>query len=223
MGIQKLGTGILAALCALVAAGRADAIAFVFDGAGGYGISASRAAAAEADGLQIIDVDELFTADALGISVPSRVVDLPTLVISPSPSPSNPSSVDSAWTVTTSGHGNLVDAWLVFYNTSANYSSALVGFEADDEEGWAVFSVFAAGSEYFYPAVHLGDFDPSNPVVFTMHHLVGQTLLTNGSGQLELPRYTVGSIEGIPLPEPSALALGAAGLALLALLRLRNA
>jgi hypothetical protein len=150
-------------------------------------------------------------------------VDAASLFISPSPSASNPSRVDSAWTVTTAGHGNLVDAWMVFYHTSANYSSALVGFEADDEEGWAVFSVFAAGSEYFYPAVFLNDFDPSNAVVFTMHHLVGQTLLTNGSGQLELPQYTIGSIQGIPLPEPSALALGAAGIALLALLRRRSA
>ena len=122
MGIHGVRIGVLAALCALLAAGRADAIAVVFDGPDGFGISATRAAAAEADGLQIIDVDQLFTANELGLSVPTRVVQ--DFSISSNPTPANPTSVNSLWTVTTSGHGNLVDAWLVFLNTSANYEDA---------------------------------------------------------------------------------------------------
>jgi hypothetical protein len=215
MRIRRIATGILAALCALVAAGRADAIAVNFDGPGGYGISASRAAAAEADGLQIIDVTELANAASFGLTIPApSVLDFDLVG---SPSFGNPNRATSEWNVTNSGQMNLADAWLVFlYPTT--YTPSQVGFEIDDEDGWAVINVFIGGTDYYYPARFLGDLEPTDAVAFTMRHLVGQPLSQSG-GTYVLPQYSVGAVQGIPVPEPAALALVASGLLLVSALR----
>ncbi len=215
MGIRSIGTGILAALCALVAAGRADAIGVAFDGPSGFGISAASAAAAAADGLQIIPVEQLATAASFGLTIPAPEVQDAQLV--GSPSFANPNRATSTWTVTNSGQMNLQDAWLIFLYP-ATYTASQVGFEIDDEDGWAVINVFVSGVDYFYPARFMDDLDPSDAVAFTMRHLVGEPLTQSGS-TFVLPQYAVGAIQGIPLPEPAALALAVSGLVLVAALR----
>ena len=54
-----------------------------------------------------------------------------------------------------------------------------------------------------------------------MHHVVGQPLTQQGSN-LILPQYSVGVLTGVPLPEPSTIALVAAGVAGAVLLRGRK-
>ncbi|MEX2208507.1 MAG: hypothetical protein WEF50_19990 [Myxococcota bacterium] len=218
MRVRSIGL-LAVALGLLLVAERAAAFPIVFDGEGGFGLSAATAAAAEADGVPIVDVDQIHTAAALGLTIPAPDVLSSELV--DDPSVSNPNRATSEWSVTNSGQGGLSDAWLVFLYPT-DYTPSEVGFEIDGDDGWIVVSVFAGGSYYFYPAHSLGDLAPSDTTDFLMRHLVGEPLHEDGN-ELVLPQYAVGAVEGIPLPEPHVLALAALGLGLAAILRRRSA
>jgi hypothetical protein len=208
-----------AALGLLLFADRAGAYPIVFNGAGGFGISAASAASAEASGVEIVDVDRLYTAASLGLTIPAPNV-LSSAIVG-SPSASNPNRATSEWSVTKAGQGALSDAWLV-YLTSTDYPDSSVGFEIDGDDGWVVISVYAGGAYYFYPARFLGDLAPADTVEFQMNHLVSVPLHEVGN-QLVLPQYSVGALQGLPLPEPQLVALAAFGLGLTAILRRRSA
>jgi hypothetical protein len=215
MILRRVWIGACAALCLALAAGSADAYPIVFNGAGGYGISAASAEGAEADGVQIVEVEayEIESAAALGLTIPAP--DVLSAALVGNPSVSNPNRVTSEWSVTNAGPGALSDAWLVFL-TSTDYPDSQVGFEIDGDDGWIVISVFVPSGEedgdyYFYPARYLGDLGTSDLTDFQMRHLIGVPLVDNGT-ELVLPQYGVGALSGIPLPEPHALALVALGL-----------
>ncbi len=217
-----IGAGV--ALGWLLVAGNAGAYPIVFNGTGGFGISAASADGAEADGVQIVEVaaNEIVPAAAMNLTIPAPDVLSATLV--GSPSVSNPNRVTSEWSVTNAGQGVLSDAWLVFF-TSTDYADSSVGFEIDGDDGWIVLSVYvpsgSGGSYYFYPARSLGDLDPSANIDFLMRHLVGVPLVEAGD-ELLLPQYSVGALQGLPLPEPNALVLTGFGLAVAAILRRRS-
>ena len=220
MGIRAVGTLGLAALCTLLAGARAEAVADPFDGPGGYGISQGSAEDAEDAGLEIIPVEGLQTAASFGLTIPAPNV--LTFHLVQTPTFEDPHTATSTWTVTNSGQQTVQNLWLVFLRPSP-YTPSEVGIEIDDEDGWAVLAVFVgsgqSGTTYYYPAVFLGDLDPTNAVSFTMRHLVGEPLNQNSQGEFVLPQYTVGGFEGMPVPEPGVIALLASGLAGLALLR----
>jgi len=202
---------------ALLLAGRADAFNIVFNGPGGFGISAASAASAAAAGVPIFDVDALAVAADLGIVIPAPNVQSFHLV--GTASVANPNTASSLWTVNDAGAQPLDSAWLVFTNPET-YTANLVGFEIDPNAGWALFDVVAAGQDYFYPAVSLGDVPAGDAITFTMHHRVGQTLNTTAGGKLILPQYHVAALEG--LPEPAGLGLVVAGIAVAAVVLRRN-
>jgi hypothetical protein len=214
----------LAAAAALFAAGRADAFNIVFNGPSGFGIDAATAANAEAAGVPILDVESLQQAAALHLVIPDP--DVLSFDISSSPSVANPNKATSRWEVDNAGGTDLRGTWLVFLNP-VTYTATKIGFEIDGDDGWAVFDVFVpagtGGTDYFYPAVFLGDIDSGDSVNFLMHHLVGQKLHQQGSSTLVLPHYSVAALAGRPIPEPALLGVLAAGLALAACAVRRNA
>jgi hypothetical protein len=213
------------AAAAVLAAGPARAFDIVFDGPGGYGISADTAAQAEAAGVPIIEVASVSQAAALDLTIPAPEV--LSFVLTPTPSVANPNTATSRWSVTNGGGGGLSGTWLVFLNPKPeNYMATKVGFEIDGEDGWKVIDVFVpmgkGGTDYFYPAIFLGDIGSQDTVTFLMHHRVGQALHSQ-NGVLVLPQYSVGALQGVPVPEPALLALLGAGVALAASSKRRNA
>jgi PEP-CTERM motif len=226
MTVRTRCTWMFLAAVAVLAAGRADAFDIVFDGPGGYGISPATAANAEAAGLSIIEVASISQAAALDLTIPAPEV--LSFVLQQSPSVGNPNTATSRWTVTNSGAGDLSGTWLVFLNPKPeNYTATKVGFDIDADAGWAVIDVFVpmgkSGIDYFYPAVYLGNIGAEDSTTFLMHHLVGQALHQAGNNTLELPQYSVGALQGLPVPEPAALLLLAVGVALAAGSKRRNA
>ena len=222
---MRVGTGwiwTLAVAAALLAAGPAQAFNIVFDGPGGFGISASSAASAEADGVPLLVVDQISTAASLGLTIPDPDVLFFDLV--GSPSVANPHTATSMWTVNKGGAGALSDGWLVFLGPThtEGYDPSLIGFEIDGDDGWALVSVLFGGTNYYYPAQFLGDIANGGATDFQMHHRVGQPLFQQG-GVFVLPQYSVGALQGILVPEPTALALLAVGVALAAGTKRRNA
>ena len=222
MIVRAARTWALAAMAAVLLTGRAQAFPIVFNGPGGFGISAASAASAEASGVPIIAVDAILQAAALNLTIPAPAVLSSTLT--GSPSISNPNRATSDWSVTNGGIPRS-DVWLVFLNP-VTYTRSQVGFEMDGSDGWAVISVFVpfgeGGVEYFYPAKFLGDMNSAVTVDFLMRHLIGEALHTQG-GTLVLPQYSVGALTGIPLPEPGLLILAALGTAMAVLSRRGNA
>jgi hypothetical protein len=213
----------LAAAAALLLAGRADAFDIVFNGPSCYGINAATAANAEAAGVPIIEVESLSTAASLNLEIPAP--DVLSFHLSDSPSVANPNTATSQWNVTNGGEGDLSGTWLVFLNP-VTYTPSQVGFEIDGGAGWAVFDVFVpmgkGGTDYFYPAIFLGNIGSGDSVNFLMHHLVGQALHQQ-NGKLVLPQYSVAALEGLPVPEPALLVGLALGAALAAASVRRNA
>lgn len=210
------------AAAALLAAGPAQAFGIVFNGPSGYGISAGSAEAAADAGIPIFSVPSISQAAALDLEIPEPEV--LNFQLSSSPSVSKPNTANSRWTVSNGGERDLSGTWLVFLNP-VTYTASKVGFEIDEEDGWAVVDVFvpmgSGGTHYFYPAVFLGNVAVDDSVTFLMHHLVGQALRHQG-GKLVLPKYSVGALQ-TEVPEPAALVLLAAGAALAACAKRRIA
>ncbi len=229
MIVRSVRIWVLAAVAATgLAAGRADALTVVFNGPGGYGISAASAANAAAAGVPIVTAQGIMQAASLDLTIPAP--DVLSYSLSGSPSVASPNTAISRWSVTNGGssyYEGLPDVWLVFFNP-VTYTPSQVGFEIDGDDGWAVISVLVpfgmSSVEYFYPARYLGDMDSGVTVDFLMRHVIGEALNSDGQN-LVLPRYSVGALVEVPLPvpEPSALITVSLSLALAALLRRRQA
>jgi hypothetical protein len=204
----------IAAALALSAAAPARAFPVFFNGDGGFGVSATSANAAQSVGFRVIG-GPLYPADSYDLSIPAPEV--LSFHIRTSPSLSHPTTAESRWTVTNGGETALDDAWLVFF-TPVTYTDSKVGIDLQMGGQWALVEASAGEVDYFYPAVFLGDLDSSDSVSFFMHHVIAQSLTKQGSTYI-LPKYSVGLLQGVPLPEGSVLVSLAAGLALVAALR----
>jgi len=215
---RTLWTWTLAGLLAVLAAGPAQALTIYFDGANGFGISATTAAGALAAGVPIIEVEGISRAVDLGLTIPEP--DVMSHTLATNPSRTNPNRATSEWDVTNGGSGH-PDSWLVFLYPT-DYMATRVGFDIDAADGWAVIQVFDAvtDADYYYPAKFLGDMSPSETVSFLMKHRVA-TRLNHVGGELALPQYAVGGLQNVP--EPAVLLLVGAGCVLAAALRRRSA
>jgi len=224
-GFENHRSRALRWLCAFAAglvvawAEPARAFPIVFDGPGGFGVSSSTADSVEAAGFLLIQNVPVAPASTAGLTVPAPDVLSSHLVTSPSVA--NPNTAESRWSVTDGGGAALQNAWLVFFNPTT-YTPTKVGIDLQSGGHWRLVEVSAgAAGNYFYPAVFLGSLDPDETATFLMHHVVGQPLTQQGSN-LILPQYSVGVLTGVPLPEPSTIALVAAGVAGAVLLRGRK-
>jgi len=205
----------MAIAAALLLAGPAGAFPVVFDGAGGYGVSAATASSVSAAGFPIIQDATVYSASLFGLVIPAPDVLSSTIVASPTVA--HPNTAQSRWSVTNTGKTSLDGAWLVFL-TPVTYDPAKVGIDLR-AGNWALVDVPVGESgDYFYPAVFLGNLDTDETVTFLMNHVVGQALTQQGS-TLVLPKYSVGVLQGVPVPEPSTFVLLAAGAALVGVLR----
>jgi len=204
----------IAAALALSAARPAAAFPVFFNGVGGNGVSATTASLAAGAGFDQFTAP-VQPAAAFGIVIPDPEV--LSFHISSTPSVTHPTTAQSRWTVTNGGQADLDDAWLVFF-TPVTYTKNKVGIDLQPGGEWALVKLNAAGVDYFYPAVFLGDIGASDSTTFLMNHVVGETLAQQGSTFI-LPKYSVGMLTGVPLPEGSELVLLAAALAVVGALR----
>jgi len=208
----------LAIAAALLLASPAVAFPVVFNGPSGFGVSSATATSVSAAGFPIIEGALVYPANDFDLVIPAP--DVLSAHIQAHPSISNPTTAQSRWTVTNGGEGDLNDAWLVFL-TPLTYTKDKVGIDLQPGGRWALVDVQVGESDYFYPAVFLGDVDAAAAVTFLMNHFVGEGLTQQGS-TLVLPQYQVGLLQGVPLPEASTFALLATGLGLGAVLRRRK-
>lgn len=204
-----------AAALLLLAASPAAAFPVVFDGPGGYGVSAATASSVDAAGFPILEDASVYPMNDFDLAIPAP--DVLSHHIQAHPSVSNPTTAQSRWSVTNGGEGDLHNAWLVFF-TPLTYTDNKVGIDLQSGGHWALVDVPVGEDDYFYPAVYLGDVDSGGLVTFLMNHIVGETLTQQGS-TLVLPKYSVGVLQGVPVPEGSTLVFLAAGLALAGALR----
>ncbi|MFI5316955.1 MAG: hypothetical protein ACHQ6T_14740 [Myxococcota bacterium] len=210
---------VLATAAALLLAGPARAFPILFDRTGansGYGVSAATASAVEAAGFRVIEGASVYPASSLDLQIPAP--DVLHATVQAHPSVANPTTAQSRWSVTDGGKAPLDDAWLVFLRP-VTYTPSKVGIDLQPGGRWALVEVSVGdGDPYFYPAVFLGDANSGAVVQFLMNHVVGEKLTQQGS-KLFLPQYSVGVLEGVPLPEPAALVILAAAFALVGAVR----
>jgi hypothetical protein len=202
----------------LLLASPAAAFPVVFNGTGGFGVSAATATSVSAAGFPIIEGASIYPANNFDLVIPAP--DVLSHDIQTHPSVSNPTTAQSRWSVTNGGDGALDDAWLVFL-TPLTYTPSKVGIDLQPGGSWALVQVDVGKTQYFYPAVFLGNVDAEATVTFLMNHVIGQTLTQSGS-TFVLPQYQVGLLQGVPLPEASTIMLLATSLGLAAALRRRK-
>jgi hypothetical protein len=210
-----IGLRALAAAAALSLAGSARAFPVVFNGPSGNGVSAATASSVDAAGFRILTGASVFPGSDFDLAIPAP--DVLSHHIQSHPSVSNPTTAQSRWSVTNGSEVTLDDAWLVFF-TPVTYTKNKVGIDLQPGGQWALVEVPFGKDEYFYPAVFLGDIAPDTAATFLMNHIVGVALTQQGS-TLVLPKYSVGLLQGVPVPEASTLVFLAAGLSLAAALR----
>lgn len=204
----------MAIAAAFLLASPAGAFPVIFNGPGGYGVSAATASSVSSAGFPTIEDATVYSASLFDIVIPAPDV-LSSSIVS-HPTLANPNTAQSRWSVTNGGEISLDNAWLVFLRPTT-YPSANVGIDLQ-LGNWGLVHVPVGETDYFYPAVFLGDLGSGDTVTFLMNHIVGQALTQQGS-TLVLPQYSVGILYGVPVPEPSTLVLLAAGLALTGVLR----
>jgi len=196
----------------------ARAFPVLFGGPSGFGVSASTASAAQAAGFDLITEATIAPADSVPLLIPAP--DVQSSHVPSSPSPANPVTATSNWSVTNGGDGELDDAWLVFLKP-LTYTPSTTGIDLQAGGHWRLVEVPFGQDTYFYPAVFLGDMAPDGLSTFLMHHVVGEALTQVGN-TLVLPQYQVGVLTGVPLPEPALALLFAAGMGVTAVLRRRE-
>jgi hypothetical protein len=134
------------------------------------------------------------------------------------------SAATSRWTVNT-GTQALQNAWLVFeqpidYTPAGgalvHYTPSQVGIDLLSGQ-WALVNIASGGTQYYYPAVRLGNVAASSSTTFEINHKLLTAIIQQGS-TLRLPRYGVGLLVGV-VPEPALLSLVGAALAGLMLRR----
>src|SRR5262245_12845469 len=192
------GAALLALSAAWLLAAPAGALPVLFDAPSGFGISSASANAAFTAGFTKLTPVQIQQAS------PFVTIGEPAVLsasLSSSPSTSQPTTATSRWTVQSKGQA-LVDAWLVFLNPET-YTRALVGIAL--QAGLrGILQASQGGSEYFYPAVHLGNIGAGGNAQFLMNHVIGMALTQDGNTYI-LPRYGVAFLGTVP--EPASLAL----------------
>jgi len=177
----------------------AAALPVFFDAPSGFGISSTSADAASEAGFTRLTPAQISQASAFGITIPDPLV-LTANVKNP-PSTSDPTTITSRWTVQNGGAHTLVDPWLVFLNpldSPAAYDHSKLGIDLQAGQ-WGVVQVSQGETQYFYPAVHLGNLAAGGSEQFDMHHLLG-TPLVQQQGNFVLPRYGVAMLATVPGP-----------------------
>jgi hypothetical protein len=192
------GAALLALTAAWLLAAPAGALPVYFDASSGYGISSTSANAAFDAGFTRLTPTQIQQA-SLYVTIGDPAVLSASL--SSSPSPSDPTTATSRWTVQSKGRA-LNDAWLVFLRPET-YTAALLGIDLQAGQ-WGVVQISQGESQYFYPAVRLGNIGAGGSAQFLMNHLIGMALTQQGSNYV-LPRYGVGILGTVP--EPASLAL----------------
>ena len=129
----------------------------------------------------------------------------------------NPSTGSSMWSITANDR-DYSDLWLVIVGHAVTvdphgpsgdgfYDSANIGIEVDDSDPNLRF-VLPTGMNLTYLAIFLGDLAQGSTAVLPIEYRVAQALFESAPNDFLFPQYQVAYLEGIPVPEPSTVALG---------------
>jgi hypothetical protein len=193
-----------------------------FDGPDGYGFDPAAVAAAGKSALYLADPgDRWIDAGAGRLALPIAIrTDLGPIHKNPHakgrrPTRERPFIADSTWTLTNHTGALLEDALLVF--TLGDARGKRRPPVALDGELIEILHYSFQGTEYLFGAVRLPDLaaeGPGSSTEIRVRYIVGGALDRGGRRRLLMPPLGVSAVTGFAVvPEPSTLALVAAGLA----------
>ena len=246
--VRRLGV----ILGTLLLAAAASATPVTYSASDGFGTTESEALAAQADGIRIIDIPELFTFRDETMPNPqlttTRALDQNTLVLPPDPATN--AEIQSNWTATsgTSFNGN---TYLAFVrplqntlastggsfdycgpNDCANVGIDLVADPNDAFADWVILKVPSVVGDplsdpVYYPAIELGTLPDGFPIgdnaAFQIQYLLENRVVVITPSVIELGVPQWQLNVGFVIPEPSTALLLGGGLGLLAAGRRRRA
>ena len=216
-----LGSAVLAALVALLlpsapawAVTIDDLTPVYFDGAGGYGFGMTgRSGEARMADFAATSDDQWISAPGPDIRITQRIE---TVHRAPGrSSPGDPTIVDSIWTVTNVGAGDLVAPLLVFTSLdplgthSVGSSKPLQGLDANLLH---LLAYSYAETDYMFGAALLPDLRDGDSAEFTVRYIAASRLQETSAGRSLAPFGVslLGTYTGVP--EPSTLTLLSMGL-----------
>jgi hypothetical protein len=218
-GRRGLGKRLAAAAAAwALLAGPAGAVTvddlspLYFQGLNGYGfdIAATQSAGRTAD-FSATAADRWIDAPGPKIAIAQRVE---TIHQAPAVSSlATPAIVDSIWTVTNVGAGDLIAPLLVFTSLDPLAPSGTARpLQGLDANLLALLAYSNAGADYLFPAAALPDLQQGESAEFTLRYVIASALPASSSSQLLAP-LGVSLLGGYAtVPEPSTLLLLAVGL-----------
>ncbi len=217
-GNARRGLGLAAILLAsglFAASAAATPVNLFGDPANGFGFNPADVAAAT--GVGSLSDQQMFLIS--GVYVDISITTPSTIPGSNNPGGNfaNPSTGSSMWSITANDR-DYEDLWLVLVGHAVNsdlhgpsgdgfYDPANVGIEIDDSNPNLRF-VSPDGFDITYLAVFLGDLAQGATTVLPIEYRVAQGLFEQAPNDFLFPQYKVAYLEGIPVPEPSLLALG---------------